>query len=630
MSAGRTASRRPVAFVTALMVVLALAIPFTGVATANHGNTAITQVTIDPRTDSALTGQCNQFTVTARSGNATAEGETIDITANQSDTNDTIQDLQISFCDPVTGAVVQQTASPGGAGQTSTGAQAAGTDCDDDALIGGTPNRNGGACNNQPGNAEAPAEIHGECLTTSSGTCTFGVTSNEAGTMTVVVFAETVTNNNRRDTNEPFDSATKTWTAGGPEAARSVACTPATDSNPEGSRHEFQCTVTGDNGAIIPGVTVMFDVTAGPNAEEVGPTACPTATNQQGSTPAANEPAGQETGTATDECAYTDPGPNVTTSPPGTDTITAFVNQSTKAGQPAATNGPDAGEPQTTIQKTWTGPGRVLDCEPETATNQVGTSHVVTCTVRDASGNPVSGVDVSFTESGPGSISSTGTTPNPPGGAQTYRTNSSGQVQVTVQTNAGEATGTQTITGTITGPTGGVNDPTVECGRPAGQPTGAAAGACSDSVTKTWTAQTGPQCNDGVDNDGDGRIDFGQDPGCADISDTTESPDPDPEPVRVASNVTIRNDRNDNAFKGSVGSSRKACQVGRQVVLKRRGDGTVGRDTTNRSGNWRIANDGRRGRYSAVARRSTATARNGTPLICLGDRSPTIKVGRRG
>lgn len=51
---------------------------------------------------------------------------------------------------------------------------------------------------------------------------------------------------------------------------------------------------------------------------------------------------------------------------------------------------------------------------------------------------------------------------------------------------------------------------------------------CGDD-TKQLVNITGPsdrQCNDGNDNDGDGLIDFPQDPGCVSFDDNTESPNP--------------------------------------------------------------------------------------------------------
>lgn len=43
-----------------------------------------------------------------------------------------------------------------------------------------------------------------------------------------------------------------------------------------------------------------------------------------------------------------------------------------------------------------------------------------------------------------------------------------------------------------------------------------------------------PQCSDGVDNDGDGRVDFPADPGCSSASDDSESPDPSSVPPAAA------------------------------------------------------------------------------------------------
>src|SRR5512143_394423 len=47
-----------------------------------------------------------------------------------------------------------------------------------------------------------------------------------------------------------------------------------------------------------------------------------------------------------------------------------------------------------------------------------------------------------------------------------------------------------------------------------------------------------PACNDGLDNDGDGKIDFPADPGCTSIDDNTET---DPAPV-TACNDGVDND----------------------------------------------------------------------------------------
>jgi hypothetical protein len=57
-------------------------------------------------------------------------------------------------------------------------------------------------------------------------------------------------------------------------------------------------------------------------------------------------------------------------------------------------------------------------------------------------------------------------------------------------------------------------------------------GPDSDSVTKSVTGEgtAQPQCNDNADNDGDGQVDYPNDPGCASVDDNSESPDPSGQP----------------------------------------------------------------------------------------------------
>ena len=55
--------------------------------------------------------------------------------------------------------------------------------------------------------------------------------------------------------------------------------------------------------------------------------------------------------------------------------------------------------------------------------------------------------------------------------------------------------------------------------------TDAAGNADASPASYAWTITAPAQCSDTVDNDGDGRIDYGRDPGCTSASDTTESPD---------------------------------------------------------------------------------------------------------
>jgi Bacterial Ig-like domain (group 1)/RTX calcium-binding nonapeptide repeat (4 copies) len=131
----------------------------------------------------------------------------------------------------------------------------------------------------------------------------------------------------------------------------------------------------------------------------------------------------------------------------------------------------DTDDPQDSATKTWTpSQARTIDCAPEEAQNRVGTSHTVTCTVRDADGELVSGEGVTFTEEGPGEIV----------GDSTDNTSENGQA--TVETTSDEA-GTQTIIGTLSSST---DEETDECDKAADDPTGSPQGVCSDSVNKEW------------------------------------------------------------------------------------------------------------------------------------------------
>jgi len=341
------------------------------------------------------------------------------------------------------------------------------------------------------------------------------------------------------------DTSTKTWEAGGPENVESLECTPATDSNPEGSEHRFTCTARTATGTPAGGILPFFDVTAGPNAEEVGPTPC-TFSGANGQS----------------ECAYTDV--EGAGSPPGTDTLTVYVNLTCpRPGVPECGPGPDADETQTTVTKTFHGPARVIDCEPEQATNRTRTTHEVTCTVTDRAGVPVSGVEVTFDETGPGRFTT--------GEQEDDDTTNANGVATADVTASREEKGDQTITGSL-------DVATTDCELPADDPPGeeppAAAGVCSDDVTKTWR----------------------------------------PRPNRAESSVTIR-----GSFKGQVVSERRGCKVDRKVILKKVRPGKnkkVGTDRTNKFGNWRINKKNPKGRYYAKIRRT---------LRCTRDKSPTVR-----
>lgn len=153
-------------------------------------------------------------------------------------------------------------------------------------------------------------------------------------------------------------------------------------------------------------------------------------------------------------------------------------------------------------------------------------------------------------------------------------------------------------------------------------------------------ARTPAECQDAIDNDGDGLIDYPEDPGCSVAQDNSEFGECDDlaqeegtNPVcrDHATEVSIRYRERVEIFAGGIGSSLEACQRGRRVLLKRVRPGRdpiLGEDITGAYGNWYIPWDARRGRYYAKATKTTAADSSGATVTCLGDRSTTIRVDR--
>jgi hypothetical protein len=95
---------------------------------------------------------------------------------------------------------------------------------------------------------------------------------------------------------------------------------------------------------------------------------------------------------------------------------------------------------------------------------------------------------------------------------------------------------------------------------------------------------------------------------------------------KIATNLTIRYDKDAHAFKGSVGSSKKKCQTGRLVTLKKRHAGGQGSDSSNRKGNYLINKRKASGKFFTKVSKKVFTAKNGDTIVCKTDTSPTIKV----
>jgi hypothetical protein len=109
----------------------------------------------------------------------------------------------------------------------------------------------------------------------------------------------------------------------------------------------------------------------------------------------------------------------------------------------------------------------------------------------------------------------------------------------------------------------------------------------------------GAQCDDDLDNDGDGRVDYPDDSGCASADDNDERDGV----------ITLRYDGKDRggSFKGAVVHTFVRCQRNRAVTLIRvrpGRDNKLASVLSNRRGNWRINRPGSHGKfYVDVARK---------------------------
>lgn len=145
----------------------------------------------------------------------------------------------------------------------------------------------------------------------------------------------------------------------------------------------------------------------------------------------------------------------------------------------------------------------------------------------------------------------------------------------------------------------------------------------SVAVNPVFAQAEPPECNNGMDDDGDGATDFPDDQDCENPEDNTEYGHSE----AVGTVVTIRYLRK-TAFKGVVTASRNECVEQRRVVLRRRtpeGPRIVARTFTDDRGRWKVYWPDARGHYSAVAFRTTVPDPSGGWLVCMRD-SATMRV----
>jgi Ca2+-binding RTX toxin-like protein len=211
-----------------------------------------------------------------------------------------------------------------------------------------------------------PTPASGNATTNASGQATFTFTNENPGTNTITVCVDT-DDDGVCDPGEVSDTATKTWLVG---PAVEIVLAPATDTNPVGTSHTVTATVTDEFDNPVAGEAVHFSVTAA---------GTPTPASGDDTTDAA----GQATFTFSNAAA-------------ATNTITACIDANDNMAC-------DVGEASASATKVWqVRVATTIALAPATDTNNAGTNHTVTATVRDQFGDPVQGAAVHFAVTGAG------------------------------------------------------------------------------------------------------------------------------------------------------------------------------------------------------------------------------------
>lgn len=518
-----------------------------GPASATHGGGDPTSITMQV-SGGGHPIECHRVQITATSNGAAAEGETVDVAISMSDF-DVLRDDFVEFCDPSQGAWPTH----------GTGTR----DCDDDAVFANGSDTSAGCDSGQTG-IENPARATEECVTDAAGTCELAVRGGDEGSLLIVAFFDS-DGDDHQDPGEPAAEKSQRLDGDGSYIV-SVECSPTTDVDPEGSRHEFRCRAVGESGFGVPDRTVFFDVVGGRNAEEVGPSQCGP-TDEGGYTPmpaAEDASGGHPAGSMSSACGYTDP--TGSGSPEGTDEIVVWVNGRPDPGAVDDPNRADYWDPQTTISVRWGTPlksGRTVACFPDGGQGEVGSPTDVECSVRNLDGEPIPDVIVSFVEQGPGTFSNGSS-------SDSCTTGADGSCTVQMVTASNEW-GTTTITGSITHDT---------CGSTVSD--------CSDDATIHWSDHH----------------------------------------FRWETEITMRYSKSRHRFTGALTSDGEMCRAGRTVSIKKVRPGRdrrVTRMLTSQAGIFRSRRFADpRGRFYAFAREFS---RGGD--ACYAARSEQIRMRRR-
>jgi hypothetical protein len=199
--------------------------------------------------------------------------------------------------------------------------------------------------------------------------------------------------------NDPTDVVLKTWSQ--PAPATLLNTEPETDTNARRTSHSVTATARDASGNTLQGVNVDAEITSGPNANIGGTGAdlgCTTGSN--GTCTISYTDANSSTTSTTDQlCTWLDTDNDDTFSTAGAveDGGSCDVEAANETDDSAVSGTDTFGNDATdVVLKTWSQPGAptLLNVEIETDTNPRRTSHSVTATARDESGNTLQGVNV--------------------------------------------------------------------------------------------------------------------------------------------------------------------------------------------------------------------------------------------
>jgi len=208
---------------------------------------AVTSIAISPTSDTETVNDCNVFTVTTQKNEA-VEVEISQTVPGNATTNTT---ASIGWCNVgAFGATVAPNpeAPDNTPANYDTDGNAAANPCDQATNAGTTPDT---------------ATCDAGFTSDANGKFSFGVISDNPGTMSVTAFNDTDASGTLTQGDQPRAAAQKTWVADTPGGNTPIDCTPKTDTNPAGQDHIFTCTVKTASGTGARAQDVKFIVQPG-------------------------------------------------------------------------------------------------------------------------------------------------------------------------------------------------------------------------------------------------------------------------------------------------------------------------------------------------------------------------------